>query len=206
MSSSETPDDRDMDRFVDAADYGRLEEVMKLSSMFSNDAEMLNEALIMSCYGGYLNVVKLLMGLTAADINYNRALSVPRNYNKALSVPRNCNRALTVPGNYNRALSVPRRVSRMWRSGTALTVAACENDQLDIVKYMVEICHADVNLPDSEGYTSLTRTCDNVNMSVSTYFLCEVNDLDVNVADSNGNTTLHFAVWCSKGDDNTQLY
>ena len=60
--------------------------------------------------------------------------------------------------------------------------------------------HADVNLPDRGGYTSLTTACRCVSMSVSMYLLCEVSDLDVNIADRyDGNTALHLAVWCSKG-------
>ena len=70
----------------------------------------------------------------------------------------------------------------------------------------METCYADVNFPDIRGNTSLTWACDNVNMSVSMYLLCEVSDLDVNIADRyDGNTVLHLAVWCSK-DRYTQLH
>ena len=76
--------------------------------------------------------------------------------------------------------------------------ASCSSDHLDIVKYLQETCHAGVNLSDREGYTSLTRACDNVSMSASTFLLCEVSDFDVNIATINGNTAMHLAVWCSK--------
>ena len=168
MSSSERSDDSE--RFIYAALDGQLEEVIKLSSKFSNDVKVLSRALIRSCLYGHLNVVKWLGGHTAADVNYNKGVLF---------------------------------------SWTPLT-AACDNDHLDIVKYLVETCHADVNLPDSYGNTSLTKACDYVRMSVSMYLLCEVSDLDVNIADRyDGNTALHLAVWCSKGlgySGNTQLH
>ena len=39
--------------------------------------------------------------------------------------------------------------------------AACYYDHLEVVKYLVETCHADVNLLDNSyrGYTSLTKAC-----------------------------------------------
>ena len=160
MSSSERPDDSV--RFIDAAESGRLKEVIKLSSKFSNDVEVLSEALIKSCLWGHWDVVKWLGGHTAANVNYNGELWTPLR-------------------------------------------AACINDQLDIVKYLVETCYADVNLRDRRGNTSLTIACSNVSMSVSMYLLCEVSDLDVNIADSDGNTGLHLAVWRSK-DSYTQLH
>ena len=75
--------------------------------------------------------------------------------------------------------------------------AACDYDQLHVVKYLVEACHANVNLPDKRGHTSLTQACRYFSMSVSMY-LCEVRDLDVNIADNDGNIGLHYAIWCNK--------
>ena len=89
----------------------------------------------------------------------------------------------------------------MW---TVLT-AACLNDHLELVKYLVESCQADVNLAENGGDTPLTTTCCYVCMSVSLYFLCEVNELDVNVADKRGNTALHYVIWCTK-NDTTELH
>ena len=177
MSSRERSDDRW--RFINAAEYGLLKEVIKLSSKFSNDVEVLSRALIDSCYNGHLDVVKWLVehsvkghldvakwlgGHTAADVNYNKYVWTP-------------------------------------------LTAACERDHLYIVKYLVETCHADVNLLDSGDYTSLTKACYCVSMSVSMYLLCKVSDLDVNIADRyDGNTALHLAVWRSKYEGNTQLH
>ena len=69
MSSHERSDGSE--RFFKAAEYGQLEEVIKLSSKFSNDVEVLSEALIESCFNGHLDVVKWLVEHTAADVNYN---------------------------------------------------------------------------------------------------------------------------------------
>ena len=70
---------------------------------------------------------------------------------------------------------------------------------------MVKIYHADANLPDRVGYTTLTWTCLKFFMSVSIYLLCEFSDLDVNRADRRDITVLHEVMWCSK-DDETQLH
>ena len=74
-------------------------------------------------------------------------------------------------------------------------IARCHSDHLDVVKYLVEACHRDVNFSDSFlDDTSLTRACHNICMSVSMYLLYEVSDPDVNIADRDGNTAVHFAV------------
>ena len=59
------------------------------------------------------------------------------------------------------------------RSHTPLT-AVCDYNRLDIVKDLVEICYADVNLPNSRGNTSLTMACYNNSIPVSMYLLCEM--------------------------------
>ena len=96
-----------------------------------------------------------------------------------------------------------------------LLTAACINDHLDIVKYLVETYHADVNLPDSEGDTSLTLAYRNVSMSVSQLHeacryirgdvtkvlrLVYVRGHKINVQNNDGNTPLHLA--CYNGYSN----
>ena len=92
----------------------------------------------------------------------------------------------------------------LWMWGFTPLTTACSRDHVDIVKYLVITCHADVNLLNSLGNTSLTGACRNVSMSVSMFLLSEVNDLDVNIANSDGNTAINLVVWCSK--DYTQLH
>ena len=72
--------------------------------------------------------------------------------------------------------------------------------------YLIETCHADINLPDREGHTSLTEACLHVRTSVLMYLFTEIRDLDVNIANINGNTALHLAVWCNKPMSYAQLH
>ena len=83
--------------------------------------------------------------------------------------------------------------------------AACRNDHLGIVKYLVETCNADVNLADSKSHTPLTKACRYVSVLVLKYLLCEIRELDVNLTFRYSNTALHYIVW-SRKDDNAQLH
>ena len=89
--------------------------------------------------------------------------------------------------------------------GLTPVTAACSNNHLDIIKYLVQTGHVNVNLSDEDGYTSLIWTCHRANVSVSIYLLDNINSLDVNIAVSNDNTALHYAVWCNK-DSYTPLH
>ena len=208
MSSRKRSNDRK--RFIDAARNGQLEEVIKLSSKFSNDVEVLGEALIRSCLynhsrersidserfidaarNGQLEEVIKLSSKFINDVEVLSEALIMSCFYGHLDVVKWLRGHTAADVNYN----------MLWSPLTA----ACDNDHLDIVKYLVETCHADVNLPDRGGYTSLTQACYCVSMSVSMYLLCEVSDLDVNIADRDGDTALHWAVWCSK-DRYAQLH
>ena len=176
MSSSETSDDRK--RIKIAASYGQLEDVIKLSTKFSDDVKLLSETLIWSSYEGHLDVVKWMVEHTAADVNYTGVIRTTTTWEEE------------VDGYY-----------------TPLT-AACAYKHLDVLKYLVETSRVDVNLPENSkwGFTPLIRACGSYSMSLSMYLLSEVSDLDVNIADNIGNTALHYAVSCSKDDGYTQLH
>ena len=175
MSSSDTSDDRK--RIKIAASYGQLEDVIKLSTKFSDDVKLLSETLIRSCRKGHLDVVKWMVEHTAADVNYTAVIRVTATWGEVAD-----------------------------RYYTPLT-AACTYKHLDVLKYLVKTSRVYVNLRDSEwGFTPLTRACACNSMSLSMYLLSEVSDLDVNIADNDGFTALHFAVSCSKDDGNTQLH
>ena len=69
MSSSEKSNDRE--RLFGAARNGRLKEVLDLSNKFNNDVDVMSWALVRSCEGGHLDVVKWFVENSAADVNYN---------------------------------------------------------------------------------------------------------------------------------------
>ena len=74
---------------------------------------------------------------------------------------------------------------------------ACTNDHLDIVKYLVETYHADINSPDKQGnrLLALTVACSNDSTSVPDIvkYLVETCHADVNSIDNKGNTPLSWA-------------
>ena len=176
MSSSVTSDDRE--RIKVAARNGQLEDVIELSTKFSDDVKLLSETSIESCVRGHLDVVKWMVEHTAADVNYTAVIKEKFTWEEEVD-------------NYY----------------TPLT-AACQYKHLDVLKYLVKTSRADVNLPDNSkwGYTPLIAACACYSMSESMYLLSEVSDLDVNIADKNGFTALHYAVSSSKDDGDTQLH
>ena len=146
MSSSKRSDDRK--RFIDAAEYGQLEEVVKLSSEFSNDVEVLSEALIWSCFYGRLDVVKWLRGHTAADVNYNKyVLGTPltaacdRDHLDIVKyLVETCHADVNLPDSLGY---------------TSLT-RACDCVSMSVSMYLLcEVSDLDVNIADRHGNTAL---------------------------------------------------
>ena len=71
MSSSETVEDKESkEKIKTAARHGQLNDIIELSTKFTNDVKLLSEILIESCFKGYLNVVKWTVQNTAVDVNY----------------------------------------------------------------------------------------------------------------------------------------
>ena len=176
MSSSDTLDDRE--RIKVAARNGQLEDVIELSTKFSDDVKLLSETLIRSCYKGHLDVVKWMVEHTAADVNYTAVIRETFTWGEE------------VDSYY-----------------TPLT-AACAYKHLNVLKYLVKTSRVNVNLPENSelGNTPLITACLNYNMSLSMYLLSEVSYLDVNIAGNEGFTALHYAVSCSKDKGHTQLH
>ena len=163
-------------KILDAAYKGQLKKIKTLSTKCRHDVKLLSETLIQSCRRGHLHVVKWIVLHTAADVNFSGVI----------------------------------RGNMTWREEihgyyTSLT-AACNYKRLDIVKYLVETCHANVHLPDNQlGYTPLIAACVTGGVSEAMYLLNGISDLDVNIADKHGYTALHFAV-SSKRNSRTQLH
>ena len=205
MSSSERSDDSE--RFIDAAYNGQLEEVIKLSSKFSNDVKVLSEALIWSCEYGHLDVVKWLGGHTAADVNYSTEglLGTPLTAacdNDHLDMVKylveTCHADVNLPDSYGY---------------TSLTIA-CLNVRMSVSMYLLcEVSDLDVNIANSYGntalhlavwrskdigYTQLHEACYRYRGDVTEVLsLVYVRGHKINVQNNYGNTPLHLA--CSKG-------
>ena len=203
MSSSERSDDRE--RFIDAAYDGRLEEVIELSSKFSNDVKELSEALIKSCLYGHLNVVKWLGGHTAADVNYNKgvlwtpltAACISDHLDIVKYLVETCHADVNLPdsGGY-----------------TSLT-RACIFISKSVSMYLLcEVSDLDVNIADRDdgntalhlavwcskdrGYTQLHEACGRADVT-EVLSLVYVRGHKINVQNNDGDTPLHLA--CSNG-------
>ena len=212
MSSRKRSDDRE--RFINAAENGRLKEVIKLSSKFSNDVEVLSEALMWSCYNGHLDVVKWLVGHTAADVNYNKGVLwwTPLTAacdNDHLDIVKylveTCHADVNLPD---------------CDSYTSLT-KACRYVSMSVSMYLLcEVSDLDVNIAHSDngnialhlavwrskdrGYTQLHEACDRhyrYRGDVTEVLrLMYVRGHKINVQDNAGDTPLHLA--CYNGYSN----
>ena len=191
-------------RFIYAAKCGRLEEVIKLSSKFSNDVEVLSKALIWSCLYGHLDVVKWLGGHTAADVNNNKyVLWTPLTaacFNDHLDIVKYL--VETCHADVNLLDS---------RGYTSLT-QACRYVSMSMSMYLLcEVSDLDVNIADSygntalhlavwrskgRGYTQLHKACGRADVT-EVLSLVYVRGHKINVQDNIGDTPLHLA--CSNG-------
>ena len=195
-----------MERFNNAAQNGRLEEVIKLSSEFSNDVVVLSWALIESCYYGRLDVVKWLGGHTAADVNYKGLLDTPLIVaceNDHLDIVKylveTCHADVNLPDS----------------EGYTPLTRACLNVSMSVSMYLLcEVSDLDVNIAyrrdgntalhlavwcsKDGGYTQLHEACGWYRGDVTEVLrLVYVRGHKINVQNNDGNTPLHKA--CSYG-------
>ena len=206
MSSSETSDDRR--RFIDAALPGRLEEVIELSSKYSNDVKVLSWAVIESCLWGHLDVVKWFMEHTVADVNYKSKVwpyntpLIAACFDDHLDIVKylveTCSADVNLPnsGGY-----------------TSLTMA-CRKVNMSVSMYLLcEVSDLNVIIADSDGNTALhlavwcskDRGCTQLHKACGGIFsnvtwvlkLVYVRGHKINVQDNRGNTPLHWA--CRNG-------
>ena len=108
----------DTKKVKSVARNGQLKDIIELSAKFSDNVNLMSEALVEACFGNHLNVVKWLVEHTAADVNCTAGIVVRTVFQEDSVF-----------------------------SYTPLTVA-CRHGHLNIVKYLVEVCRADINLPD----------------------------------------------------------
>ena len=206
MSSSKTSDDRE--RFIDAARYGRLGEVIKMSSKFNNDMEVLNKALRRSCEEGHLDVVKWLWGYTAVDVNYSN--SEEWSYTPLTAACRNDH------------LDIVKYLVETCRADvnlldstddTSLTLA-CQYVSMSVSMYLLcKVSDLDVNNANIVGntalhyavwcskdhYTQLHYACTRRDVT-EVRRLVYVTGHKINVQNNDGNTPLHRACYYVRTD------
>ena len=203
MSSSKRSDDRT--KFFEAAERGHLKEVSALSSKFNNDMEVLSQALIRSCRGGHLDVVKRLCEHTVADVNYTN-MEVWLKYTPLTAAcardhldvvkyfVETCHADVNLPDRY----------------GFKPLTLACGYASMPMSMYLVcEVRDLDVNIADNADNTALHLAvwCSKDNYrSTHLQEACRVGDekkvlslvlkedqKKINVQDNDGNTPLHIA-------------
>ena len=205
MIFSKTSGDRE--RFFRAARNGRLKEIIELSSKFKNNVEVLSEALIESCRGGRLDVVKWLGEYTAADVNYNK-------WEVLL-----WNTPLTAACGYDH-LDIVKYLVETCRADvnlpadgghTSLT-RACRYVSMSVSTYLCAVSDLDVNIANRhDGNTALHYVVwyskdDYTQLHWASYRgnvtevlnLVYVKGHKINVQDNDGYTPLHIA--CFNGD------
>ena len=209
MNSSETLGDRR--RLISAALSGQLEEVILQSSKCENDVSpvlIFSETLIRSCVGGHLDVVKWLVGHTAADVNYTDTkelwytpLTAACVYNHLATVKylvETCHADVNLPDN---------------RRYTSL-IRACRYVNIPVSIYLLcKVSDLDVNSTDREGNTALHYAvwyCKDHNTQLhkacyrrdvtEVWRLVYVRGHKINVQDNGGNTPLHYACSYSHSD------
>ena len=203
MNSSETLYNSKI--FINAAEYGRLELVIKLSSKFSNDVEVLSEALIESCKVGHLDVVKWLVEQTAADVNYKSGWT-------PLTAACNIDHLDIVKYLVETCHA---NVNLSSKAGYQSLTWACRCASMSVSRYL--LCEANdlnVNIADIYGstalhlavwcskgdYTQLHKACGGINGTgilsldvIEVLKLVYERDHKINVQDNKGNTPLHYA-------------
>ena len=204
MSSRKTSSSRQ--RFFDAAEYGRLEEVSELSSKFCNDVKVLSQAMIRACVGGRLDVLKCLVGFIAADVNYNNGEEwwntplIAACENNHLDIVKYLMETCHADVNLSDSVGY-----------TSLT-KACRYVRISVSMYLMsEISDIDVNIADrfdgntalhlavwcsKNDYTELHEACFRGNVT-KVLRLVYMRDHMINVQDNAGDTSLHRA--CCNG-------
>ena len=129
------------EKFMQAALNGHMKDVITLSSKFSNDVEVLSEALIRSCYYGFLDITKWLMEHTAADVNYRGEFSV---------APILCVRKLHTSGQDTETYITEKS------SYSTPLLWACRKVRMSLSLYLLnEAVDLDVNVTDRDGNSAL---------------------------------------------------
>ena len=169
MSVSEISIEKD--KIIIAARKGVLEDVVKLSTKFSEDVTTLSETLVMACRMGHLNVVTWLIENTEADVNYK--------------------------GNYVETEVNHKGKYTM----TPLLAACYYGHFSIVKYFLHISRPPNVNIFDTLGDTPLIKSCFNSEIVISKYLIQTSIDIDVNIYNNEDNTALHYTVWRNKKDD-----
>ena len=194
----------DRKRFFDAATYGRLKEVIELSCKFSNDVEVLSEALYWSCKEDHLDVVKWLEGHTTADVNFINS-EVWLGYTPLTAACNNDHLDIVkyLVETYHADVNLPDN-----RGDTSLT-EACRSVSMSVSMYLLNgVSDLDVNIADRYGNTALHYAVwcceDNDTQLHLACYRGDVNEVlrlvyvkghKINVQNNDGDTPLHYACY-----------
>ena len=184
--------------FISAAGKGRLQDVIELSSKFSNDMKVLGEALTESCLKGRQKVVKWLVENTAANLNCSGdvliAACVSRQLDLVKYLVQICHADVNLPD----------------RDGDTPLTMACLLVDMPLTVYLLrEVKDLNVNIVVTHGntalhyavwrskndYTQLHEACGYRGDVSEVLKLLYVNGQIINIQDNTGNTPLHTACY-----------
>ena len=196
-------------RLLNETRKGNLEDVIRLAAVFDNDVVALSTALLLSCEVGYLDVVKWLVGYTAADVNYKD----DKENKTPLSTA--CERNNLDVVKYLVEIAHADVNLTAYSHGPTPLICACRASQMSVTMYLLcEVADLDVNIADNCGNTALHyAVCCSRDNFTQLHVACKKGDVTdvirlafvtghnkINVQDNYGNTPLHIACKSGNGD------
>ena len=195
-------------RLLNEARKGNLKDVVRLAAVFENDVAALSTALLLSCEVGYLDVVKWLVGHTAADVNYKDDKENKTPLSTACERD-NLDVVKYLVETAHADVNLP-----AYSHGLTPLICACRASQMSVPMYLLcEVSDLDVNIADNYGNTALHYAiwC-SLGSFTQLHWASEKGDVTdvlrlvyvsghkINIQDNYGNTPLHIACKSGHGD------